>query len=60
MANSNGQCIEGDYVGFINKDSYPLFVEHEGRHQFVTTSNQIGFAISERELFVHIPDYIDV
>ena len=60
MANSNGECVEGDYVGEINKDSYPLFVENNGRSQFVTTANQIGFAISETELFIHIPDYIDV
>ena len=60
MGNSNGQLVEGGYVGEINRDSYPLYVEKDGQYQILTTENQVGFAISQNELFIRVPDYIEV
>lgn len=60
MGNSNGQIVEGDYVGEMNRDSYPFYTNQLGKTQVLTTKNQIGFAISEQELFVRVPDYIEL
>ena len=60
MGNSNGELIEGDYVGLINSEAYSIFVDNEKRSQILTTDSQVGYAISDSELFIRIPDNIDV
>ena len=60
MGNSNGELIEGDYVGLVNSEAYSLFVDNEKRNQILTTDSQVGYAISDSELFIRIPDNIDV
>lgn len=59
LGNSNGQLVEGDYAGQINSESYPVYTQQGSRLQIVTTANQVGIAISENELFIHIPSYND-
>ena len=62
MGNSRGELVEGDYVGEMNSDSYPIYVqdEKENVNEILTTENQVGDAISEDTLFIRIPDYIEV
>ena len=62
MGNSRGELVEGDYVGEMNSDSYPIYIVDDDNNvnEILTTENQIGYAISEDTLFVRIPDYIEV
>lgn len=60
MGNSNGELIEGDYVGLINNEAYTIYVNNEEKDQILSTESQIGFAISDSELFIRIPDNIEV
>ena len=60
MGNSNGELVEGDYVGLINNEAYTIYVNNEQKNQILSTESQVGYAISDSELFIRIPDNIEV
>ena len=60
MGNSNGELVEGDYVGLINNEAYTIDVNNEQKNQILSTESQVGYAISDSELFIRIPDNIEV